>query len=213
MGARAGYTLATGLVIGLGAILGVVSILVGLVPEAAVAPILVFVGLEITAQAFLATPARHAPAVALALIPTIAALVLIQLGSILGSLGIAPARLPREAAATVESLRLLGNGFILTALLWGAAAALIIDRRLLAAAATLGVASLASLCGVIHSPLESGGLFWPGGAQSPWPGLLAGGYGLLAALLVLLAPWTGRGPGPTPPHARRCLCLTPAALR
>ena len=70
MGARAGYTLATGLLIGLGAMGGVVSILVGLVPEAAVAPILIFVGLEITAQAFLATPARHAPAVALAFVPT-----------------------------------------------------------------------------------------------------------------------------------------------
>jgi AGZA family xanthine/uracil permease-like MFS transporter len=193
MGARAAYTLATGLVIGLGAVLGVVSFLVGLVPEAAVAPILVFVGLEITAQAFLATPPRHAPAVALALIPAIAALVLIQLGSILGSLGLAPGAVRGEAAATIVTLRLLGNGFILSALLWGAAAALIIDRRLLAAAATLGVASLASLCGVIHSPLESGGLFWPGRAAAAWPGLLAGGYGLLAGLLVLLAPWAGPG--------------------
>ncbi len=193
MGARAAYTLATGLVIGLGAILGVVPLLVGLVPEAAVAPILVFVGLEITAQAFLATPARHAPAVALALIPTTAALVLILLASILGGLGLDTGALRGQAASTIETLRLLGNGFILSALLWGAAAALIIDRRLLAAAATLGVASVLSLCGVIHSPLESGGLFWPGGATSTWPGLLAGGYGLLAGLLMLLAPWTGAG--------------------
>jgi hypothetical protein len=66
---------------------------------------------------------------------------------------------------------------------------MIVDRRLQAAAATLAVASLASLFGVIHSPLESGGLFWPGRAESSWPGLLAGGYGLLAAVLVLLAPW------------------------
>jgi AGZA family xanthine/uracil permease-like MFS transporter len=188
MGARAGYTLATGLVIGLGAMAGVVSVLVGIVPEAAVAPILIFVGVEITAQAFLATPARHAPAVALAFIPTTAALVLIQVAGILGSSGVGPIR--GEAAASLQTLRLLGNGFILTALLWGAAAALIIDRRLLAAAGTLAVASLAGLCGIIHSPLESGGLFWPGQAGSTWPGLLAGGYGLLAALLVLLAPWT-----------------------
>ena len=90
MGARAGYTLATGLVIGLGAMAGVVSLLVGLVPEAAVAPILVFVGLEITAQAFLATPPRHAPAVALAFVPTTAALVMIELSGILGSLGLGP---------------------------------------------------------------------------------------------------------------------------
>ncbi|HEY7140084.1 MAG TPA: MFS transporter, partial [Methylomirabilota bacterium] len=147
MGARAGYTLATGLLIGLGAIGGVVSILVGFVPEAAVAPILVFVGLEITAQAFLATPPRHAPAVALAFVPTTAALVMIQLSGILGSVGLGPDAIHGDAAAAVESLRLLGNGFILSALLWAAAAATIIDRRFRAAAAFLAVASLGTLCG------------------------------------------------------------------
>jgi AGZA family xanthine/uracil permease-like MFS transporter len=191
MGARAGYTLATGLLIGLGAMVGVVSILVGLLPEAAVAPILIFIGLEITAQAFLATPARHAPAVALAFVPTTAALVMIELSGILGGLGLGPGAIRGEAASAVQALRLLGNGFILSALLWAAAAAMIIDRRLLAAAAFLAVASLGSLLGVIHSPLESGGLFWPGGSGSAWPGLLGGGYGLLASLLVLLAPWAG----------------------
>jgi AGZA family xanthine/uracil permease-like MFS transporter len=69
MGARAGYTLATGLVIGAGAAIGVVSLLVSLLPEAAVAPILIFIGLEITAQAFVASPPRHAPAVAFCLHP------------------------------------------------------------------------------------------------------------------------------------------------
>ena len=66
---------------------------------------------------------------------------------------------------------------------------MIIDRRLLTAAAFLAAGSLGSLCGLVHSPLASGGLFWPGGSGSGWPGLLAGGYGLLAGLLVLLAPW------------------------
>ena len=46
---------------------------------------------------------------------------------------------------------------------------------------------------MIHSPLASGGLFWPGGSGSAWPGLLAGGYGLLAGLLALLAPWEEAG--------------------
>ena len=139
MGARAGYTLATGLVIGLGAMGGVVSILVGLVPEAAVAPILVFVGLEITAQAFLATPARHAPAVALAFVPTTAALVMIQLERHPRQPGARPGSDPRRGRPHRQALRLLGNGFILSALLWAAAAAMIIDRRLLAAAAFLSV--------------------------------------------------------------------------
>jgi hypothetical protein len=70
---------------------------------------------------------------------------------------------------------------------------MIIDRRLLAAAAFLAAGSLGSLCGLIHSPLASGGLFWPGGSGSVWPGLLAGGYGVLAGLLALLAPWGEAG--------------------
>ena len=87
MGARAGYTLATGLVIGVGAALGIVSLLVSLLPEAAVAPILIFIGLQITAQAFVASPLRHAPAVAVSFIPAVAALVLIQINALLGALG------------------------------------------------------------------------------------------------------------------------------
>ncbi|HEV8307874.1 MAG TPA: MFS transporter [Methylomirabilota bacterium] len=188
MGARAGYTLATGLVIGLGAMAGVISLLVGIIPEAAVAPILIFIGLEITAQAFLATPSRHAPAVALAFVPVVAALLLIQMGGLLTQLGRGPQDLRGDAAHAFETIRVLGNGFILSALLWGWGGALIVDRRLTAAAAVFAVASVASLAGVIHSPLESGGVFWPGSIASPWPGLLAGGYGLLAGLLVALAP-------------------------
>ncbi|MBI4013044.1 MAG: MFS transporter [Candidatus Rokubacteria bacterium] len=194
MGARAGYTLATGLVIGLGAMVGVISALVGIIPEAAVAPILVFIGLEITAQAFLATPARHAPAVALAFVPAIAALLLIEMGGLLAGLGRGPEDLQGEAARTLETVRVLGNGFILSALLWGSGVALIVDRRLVAAAAVFAFASLATLCGVIHSPLPTGGLFWPWATESRWPGLLAGGYGLLAGLLAVLAPWAGAAP-------------------
>ncbi len=194
MGARAGYTLATGLVIGLGAMVGVISALVGIIPEAAVAPILIFIGIEITAQAFLATPARHAPAVALAFVPVIAALLLIEMGSLLAGLGRGPQDLQGEAARTLETIRVLGNGFILSALLWGSGVAMIVDRRLVAAAAVFAIASLATLCGVIHSPLPTGGLFWPWASDSRWPGLLAGGYGLLAGLLAVLAPWAAAQP-------------------
>ena len=193
MGARAGYTLATGLVIGLGAMVGVISVLVGLIPEAALAPILIFVGLEITAQAFLATPARHAPAVALAFVPVIAALLQIEISALLASLGGSVRDVHGETALTLETIRVLGNGFILSALLWGSGVAMIVDHRLAPAGAVFAVASLASLCGVIHSPLESGGFFWPGGIDSRWPPLLGGAYGLLAGLLVALAPWARPG--------------------
>jgi AGZA family xanthine/uracil permease-like MFS transporter len=185
MGARAGYTLATGLVIGLGAATGALALLVGALPEAAVAPILVFIGLEITAQAFLASPPRHGPAVALTFVPVAAAVVLIQAGTLIGGLGRSPADLTGDAAATWQALLVLGNGFILTALLWGWALASLLDRRLDVAAALLAVASVATLGGVIHSPLPGGALFWPWAPPAAIVGHVAGGYGLGAVLTWL----------------------------
>jgi adenine/guanine/hypoxanthine permease len=189
MGARAGYTLATGLVIGLGAVGGVLSVLVGALPEAAVAPILVYIGLEITAQAFLASPPRHGPAVAVTFVPVAAAVVLIELGSALGAVGRSAADLTGDAALNHRALLVLGNGFILTAVLWGSALAWMIDRRLPLTAVAFAVASLATLFGVIHSPLPSGALFWPWSAGAPREVTLplAGAYGVLAGLCAALA--------------------------
>src|SRR5207245_6996914 len=71
-GAGAGDAVATALFVGLGGMLGYLPLLVDWIPAAAVAPILIYIGLEVLAQGVLATPARHAPAVALAILPSIA---------------------------------------------------------------------------------------------------------------------------------------------
>src|SRR5207249_11484546 len=145
-------------------------------------PILVFIGLEITAQAFLASPPRHGPAVAITFVPVAAAVVLIQVGGVLGALGKSPADLRGDAAPTYQALLVLGNGFILTAVLWGWALVTMIDRRFLVTAAVLAIASLATLVGLVHSPLPGGALFWPWAPGAPRALPLAGAYGVLAAL-------------------------------
>ena len=81
MGARSGYTLLTGLFIGLGGMLGLVSGLVELLPLAVLAPIIVFVAIDICVQAFQASPPKHAPAVVLAFFPPVAYLLAIKLGN------------------------------------------------------------------------------------------------------------------------------------
>jgi AGZA family xanthine/uracil permease-like MFS transporter len=187
MGARAGYTLATGVVIGAGAAVGVVSLLVSLLPEAAVAPILIFIGLQITAQAFNASPARHAPAVALSFVPAVAAVVLIQANSLLSGVGRTAGDLTGEAHRLYGALLVVGNGFVVTALIWASALVAIIDRRLAPAAAVLALGGVATLFGVIHSPLASGAVFWPWTAPGGAPAVLAAGYGLGAVVLLLLA--------------------------
>jgi AGZA family xanthine/uracil permease-like MFS transporter len=185
MGARAGYTLATGVVIGGGAAVGALSIVVAVLPEAAVAPILVFIGLEITAQAFLASPPRHGPAVALTFVPVAAAMVSLEAGTLLGGVGRSAGDLTGEAATIFTALTVLGNGFILTAVLWSSTLVAIIDRRFAVAGIVLVVASAASLIGLVHSPLASGALFWPWHPPSAEPARLAGVYGVLAILCWL----------------------------
>jgi AGZA family xanthine/uracil permease-like MFS transporter len=193
MGGRAAYTLATALFVGGIGYFGVFALLFHWLPEPALFPILVFVGLEITAQSFRATPQRQYPALALAMLPTLAYLATIPLNEILGS------RLPQTPRGEAMALTLycLSNGFIVTSLLWAAALASLLDGRLRQSAAYLLVAGGCALVGIIHSPLPVAVLDWPWHviAQMPKvPALLcqspyhwAGAYFLAASLLFLLS--------------------------
>jgi len=195
MGARAAYVIATGLFVGLGGLLGYVSFIVDALPHAAVAPILIFVGLEIVVQAFHATPARHTAAVALACLPVVADLVLIEMGAVLRDVGRAPTDLAPGLQATYQAVAVLANGFIVTALLWGGALALVIDRRRRAAAGWCLALAVFTLFGVVHSVGPNGEVYWPWDIQSPLPWAIAAGYGV-AALGLAAAAW--RAPAAEP---------------
>jgi AGZA family xanthine/uracil permease-like MFS transporter len=196
MGGKTGYTIATALFIGLGGILGYLSFFVGLLPEAAVAPILIFIGIEITAQAFEAVPTRHYRAVAISFIPVVACLVAIQFGQLLGALGKSGTDLSGDLLNSYRATIMLGNGFIITAMLWGAAFAHVLDHRPGRAALFLLVCSLLTLFGAIHSPLPSGAMFSPLSPPSPIVWHLAAGYGVMALAFGLLE-WA-RGDRPRP---------------
>jgi len=192
MGGRAAYTLATAVFVGAAGLLGWFTHLFEWLPPAATFPILIFVGLEIGAQSFRATPSAHFPAVALAILPALAYLALIPMDQALA--GQAPAV---HAAASVQTLRCLAAGFIVTSLLWASALAAILDGRLLRAAAYLAVAGVCALFGVIHSPLVPAVIAMPQNvlAQMPHdPAILCqspyhwtAAYGLAALLLVALS--------------------------
>jgi AGZA family xanthine/uracil permease-like MFS transporter len=149
MGGRAAYTLATALFIGVVGLTGGVSFLFAVFPKAALFPILVFVGVEITASSFHHTPARHSPSLALATLPALAALCSIVIGTIFG-----PALPSDEHALTVmQTLRCLASGFLITGLLWAAALVMILEGQLRHAAVYLLIAAAFAFFGVIHSPL------------------------------------------------------------
>ena len=186
MGGRSGYTLLTGLFVGLGGMLGLVSFIVEALPEAAVTPILLFVGLEIVTQAFEACPRQHAPAVAFAFLPTLASQITIQLGGVLAEVPGGLAALSAGVQRDVHVLNWLGSGFILTAMLWGAFLAHLIDRRLARAALFVVVCGVFSLFGLIHSINPNGGVYLPWEVSNSLPLRLAIGYAVLAGFVLLL---------------------------
>jgi AGZA family xanthine/uracil permease-like MFS transporter len=193
MGARAGYTLLTGLFIGLGGIFGYVSFIVELIPRAVLAPILVFVALDIMVQASVACPVRHAPAVAFSYFPTVARLLAIKFGT---AAIVPPERFQQLLVASGKELPevlvtvALGNGFILTAMLWGGFLAELIDRRLHRSALYLGILALFTHFGVVHSVSPDGNMYLPwtlAGLPRSLAYQVTTAYAALAILLLLLS--------------------------
>jgi AGZA family xanthine/uracil permease-like MFS transporter len=153
MGGRAGYTLATALVIGSAGVVGYFGLFYEWIPKPVIFPILVFVGLEIAAQSFHATPVRHYPAVALACLPALAYLVTLMTGEVRS---VSTAQDTSAALQLrLQTLHELSGGFIITSLAWASALAALIDRRLATAGLLMLVCAACSLFGVIHSPLPS----------------------------------------------------------
>ena len=193
MGARSGYAVLTGLAVGLGGMLGAVGFIVNLIPRAVLAPILLFVAIDIMCQAFHATPHRHAPAVALAYFPAAARLLQIKLSN--------PAFVPAahfqallsEPGKSLPELLVtvaLGNGFILTAMLWGAALATLIDRRLRASGLYLAILAALTFFGFVHSALPDGSLYLPWTLAAPArsiPYQFGAAYAIMAAALLAVS--------------------------
>ena len=175
MGGRAAYVLATALFVGGAGLLGYFGYLYVIIPKATVFPILVFIGLEITAQSFHATPQRHYSAIALACVPSLAALALIYGDKIFGAvnaLQLIDPETGKSAVLAAETMgeplrgelltvRMLANGFILASLLWSSALAALIDRRLIVTAIYFLICASCALFGFIHSPMNGGPIFFP----------------------------------------------------
>jgi adenine/guanine/hypoxanthine permease len=201
MGARSAYTLATAIFVGAAGIFGYFDWIFFLIPKAVIFPILIFIGLEITAQSFHATPARHYPAVALACVPALAYLALLTLNQVMPELGKPFAELPPATQHWIQTVTVLsgGGGFIITSLLWATALAHMIDGRIRPLVMALLLAAVFSWFGVIHSPLPSSPIMAPAAVirqleaegrakasvhQTPYH--WAAGYVLLALALAAL---------------------------
>ena len=160
LGSRAGYGLGVGAVFFAGSLFGLVAFLHNLIPMAAVAPMLVFIGIVITGQAFTANLPRHAIAVAIAMLPHVSNLLMtkwLSLAKVLGGNGgvlFAPETIK---AMAMEGSHVLGhaalfNGSIIIGLLWGSIAAFLLDRKPLRAALVALSCMALTAVGIIHAP-------------------------------------------------------------
>ena len=169
MGGRAAYTLATALFVGGAGLIGYFGLLFQFIPEAALLPILVFIGIEITAQSFHATPRRHYAALAIACLPALAKLIMIYVGQFAAWLDweSLPAPVRTDLQSLILHMNVLAGGFILTSLIWASAMAKIIDRRFIHASIYMTIGGFLVLFGVMHSPLEGDKMFLPWNLWTP----------------------------------------------
>ena len=179
VGGRIGYSLATGVVIALVCFLGITALLLAVVPLVAILPILLYIGLVIGAQAFEATPPRHAPAVILALLPNIANWCQSQIDGALGAAGTSAAAVGFDKLAgngvIYQGMQLFGGGATLAGLILGAIAAFIIDREFEKAAIYAAIGAVLAFFGFINGTQLAFGNSAP----------VALGYAVLAATCLV----------------------------
>src|SRR6195256_5723026 len=154
VGGRIGYSLATGISVALVCWLGLAALLPAIIPLVAILPILLFIGLVIGAQAFQASPAKHAPAIVLALLPNIANWGQNQVETSLAVAGTSAEQVGMAKLAgtgvVYRGMELLGGGAVLAGLILGAIAAFIIDRRFDRAAIYAGAGAVLAFFGFIN---------------------------------------------------------------
>src|SRR5207302_10268903 len=139
-----GYSTLNGLVITLICLTGTVALIGALVPVEAGIPIVLWVGVIITAQAFQTTPRQHAPAVAIGLFAAIAAwgsTVVEGAFRVSGGITIEQALVQTDISRKLLPADTLVNGFLLhgliviergyifTCMILAAIAAFLVDRR------------------------------------------------------------------------------------
>jgi len=180
VGGRIGYSLATGIAIALVCFLGLTALLLAIIPLVAILPILLYIGLVIGAQAFQASPAKHAPAIVLALIPNIAEWAKTQVDGALGAAGtsVSAVGLAKLGGFGVlyKGLESVGGGSVLAGMVLGAIAVHVIDNKMRDAAIWAFAGAVLSYIGLIH------------GAQLGWgvSPLVSLGYVMFAVTCVVL---------------------------
>jgi adenine/guanine/hypoxanthine permease len=152
-GARSGYSILNGVVTLLLCITGILPVVLRFVPLEVAAPVVIWFGLITVGQAVVDVPPNQAIAVVIGLIPalaqwatSVADVIARKAGSSL--MEVAP-KMGSDLA--MGGLVALGQGSLLTSMVWSATLALIVQKRFAAASAWVTVAAIFSAAGLIHA--------------------------------------------------------------
>lgn len=155
VGGRIGYSLATGIVVALVCFTGLVSLFLAIFPMQALVPVLLYIGLLIGAQAFNVNAKRYAPAIVLAMIPSIAEWATGQINNALAAAGTTAGDVGIgnlvSAGVVYDGLHLLGQGAVLVGIVLGAMTCFAIDGKMRAAALTALIGAGLSFFGLINA--------------------------------------------------------------
>jgi len=160
LGARVGYSILNGMIMGLICLSGTVAMLAYFVPIEAGMAIVLWIGIVIVAQSFTATPSRHTPAVVVGLLPGIAGWGALIAKNALRAAGLGTPEKPFTPALIsqfklsdtyIDGAFALEQGFIFSAMILAAITVYIIERDFRKAAYWSIGAALLSWVGLMHS--------------------------------------------------------------
>lgn len=164
LGSRAGFLLINIIVVGIGGLFGLFGLFINVIPESAVAPVLLFVAFEISMQGFVQSDKKYTVAILFAFLPSLSRLLEIKIpdGTLLTSDIFQNYYVKQLPHMTDQFLiTLLGNGFFITAILWGSWLCYVIDHKRWQGVACAIALSVFSFFGVIHSVYLTGEVYLP----------------------------------------------------
>lgn len=188
-GARSGYSALNGVVTLALCLSGLLPLVLRIIPLEVAGPVIVWFGLVTVGQAFVEVPRTQAIAVVLGLLPIVAQWATGIADTVARAAGSSLAAiLPRlRGELALTGLLALGQGALLTSMLWAAMLALVIQKKFVQAAFWAGASATLSSVGVIHafdlSPAGiAGRIGWMAAPQFTYAYLGAAGFLLLCAL-------------------------------
>ncbi|MDD5801956.1 MAG: solute carrier family 23 protein [Solobacterium sp.] len=154
-GARIGYSILNAVCVLIITFMGLISILLNLIPVEAIYPILIFIGLTITTQAFTSSDIKYIPAAIICLIPHMADWSKNVVDNTLRAIGTNATEVGTSILSSngvvYEGMSTLGAGSIIVGMILGSITVFIIDKDYKKATITCLIGFVLSFFGIIHS--------------------------------------------------------------